>query len=164
MFFALPAFCDAICELMAPKPVERVQLARRPRAGLVIEKRAREELVVSATRNVLLRSTSSLTKISTACHEFCSRLSNAFTMVRIMEAVSAMARPMFGPFSENGKSFAPMMWWAAPARSGQAFDGAAFFGARANRELEGGMAMAMAAFTVAASMFYAPQSFAYMRT
>ncbi len=125
-----------------------------------------DDLAVIATRSVLLRATSSLTQVSTACHDYCERLSQAFTAVRFMEAMSAITRPFF-PLA-NAQTFgfqswfsglslnipAPNSYWATMAASvGNALlSGASPFLALApKREIEGGIAMGMAALFVTAS-------------
>lgn len=122
-----------------------------------------DEFPVLATRSVLLRATSSLTKISTACHDYCARLSQAFTAVRFMEAMSALTRPFFMPSASQalgmhpwlGASqtmFAPNPWWTAiftSANSAALLSSAApLLSLAPKREIEGGIAMSMAAFFV----------------
>lgn len=147
----------------ASPPPARVRSNSTSRLTLPRKQPKEDEFPVLATRSVLLRATSSLTKISTACHDYCARLSQAFTAVRFMEAVSALTRPLFMPSASQAFGMQPWQgasqtmlasnpWWSAfftPANNATLLSSAAplfFFAPK--REIEGGMAMGMAALFV----------------
>lgn len=179
MFFPMEIFQNAFSAMLAPLAPPPVKVPSRalvklPAARLTAHKAGKksDEFLVSATRDVLLRSTTSLTKISTACHNYCSRLSHAFTVVRFMEAMSALTRPFFPMPTMNVSvnpwlkpttqaPLSPWVWWMtlmSPDGIERTFPAAAPFMAVApKREIEGGIAMAFAALTVAASVMYTQQ-------
>ncbi|MDX2265362.1 MAG: hypothetical protein NW215_10365 [Hyphomicrobiales bacterium] len=167
-FGAFAAFTQMMDVWSPPKSsAAPPQKPARPSHALGLPARS-EEPFVAATRATLLRATTALTKISTACQNFCAGLSHAFAVARLMESATAFMRPFLPPQPAASQAYAPWasapspwiaFWWCAPAASVQN----AAWRAPTRQDLDQGVAAAFCALAVAAAARYATEAGASFR-